>query len=35
MLFDTYGFEGAEADIRGSGAVCAPFLSAAGARMAL
>jgi len=35
MLFDTYGFEGAEADLRGSGAVCAPFLSAPAARMAL
>ena len=35
MLFDTYGFEGSEADVRDSGAVCAPFLSAAAARMAL
>ncbi len=35
MLFSTYGFEGAEADLRSSGAVCAPFLSAAAARMAL
>jgi L-asparaginase len=35
MLFDTYGFEGAEGDLRHSGAVCAPFLSAAAARMAL
>ncbi len=35
MLFDTYGFEGSEADLRASGAVCAPFLSAAAARMAL
>ena len=30
MLFSTYGFEGAEGDIRASGAVCAPFLSPAG-----
>jgi L-asparaginase len=35
MLFSTYGFEGAEADIRSSGAVCVPFLSAAAARMML
>jgi L-asparaginase len=35
MLFGTYGFEGAEGDLRASGAVCAPFLSAAAARMAL
>ncbi|HLJ04092.1 MAG TPA: asparaginase [Solirubrobacteraceae bacterium] len=35
MLFDTYGFEGAEADLRSSGAVCVPFLSAPAARMAL
>lgn len=35
MLFDTYGFEGAERDLRASGAVCAPFLSAPAARMAL
>jgi len=35
MLFSTYGFEGAEADIRASGAVCAPFLSAPAARMVL
>ncbi len=35
MLFDTYGFEGAEGDLRDSGAVCAPFLSPAAARMAL
>jgi L-asparaginase len=35
ILFDTYGFEGAEADLRASGAVCAPFLSAAAARIAL
>jgi L-asparaginase len=35
MLFSTYGFEGAEGDLRGTGAVCAPFLSAAAARIAL
>ena len=35
MLFATYGFEGAERDLRASGAICAPFLSAAAARMAL
>jgi L-asparaginase len=35
MLFSTYGFEGAEPDLRASGAVCAPFLSPAAARMAL
>jgi L-asparaginase len=35
MLFDTYGFNGAERDLRASGAVCAPFLSAAAARIAL
>jgi L-asparaginase/Glu-tRNA(Gln) amidotransferase subunit D len=35
MLFATYGFEGAERDLRASGAVCAPFLSAPAARMAL
>jgi L-asparaginase len=35
MLFDTYGFEGAERDLRESGAVCAPFLSPPAARMAL
>lgn len=35
MLFDTYGFEGAEGDIRGSGAVCAPFLSPQAARIVL
>jgi L-asparaginase len=35
MLFATYGFEGAEADLRASGAVCAPFLSASAARIAL
>jgi len=35
MLFSTYGFEGAERDLRASGAVCVPFLSAAAARVAL
>jgi L-asparaginase len=35
MLFATYGFEGAEEDLRSSAAVCAPFLSAAAARVAL
>lgn len=35
MLFDTYGFEGAERDLRRSGAVCAPFLSPQAARIAL
>jgi L-asparaginase len=35
MLFATYGFEGAEREIRASRAVCAPFLSPAAARIAL
>jgi L-asparaginase len=35
MLFSTYGFEGSEPDLRDSGAVCVPFLSAPPARMAL
>lgn len=35
MLFETYGFEGAERDLRASGAICAPFLSAPAARVAL
>jgi L-asparaginase len=35
MLFDTYGFEGAERDLRSSGAVCAPFLSPPAARIVL
>jgi L-asparaginase len=35
MLFDTYGFEGAERDLRRSGAACAPFLSPQAARIAL
>jgi L-asparaginase len=35
-MFDaTYGFEGAEGDVRASGAVCAPLLSPQAARMAL
>jgi L-asparaginase/Glu-tRNA(Gln) amidotransferase subunit D len=35
MLFATYGFEGAEADLRASGATCVPFLSPPAARIAL
>ena len=35
MLFATYGFEGAERDVRASEAICAPFLSPVAARMAL
>jgi L-asparaginase/Glu-tRNA(Gln) amidotransferase subunit D len=35
MLFATYGFEGAEPDVRASGAICAPFLSPPAARIAL
>jgi L-asparaginase len=35
MLFATYGFEGAEGDLRTSGATCAPFLSPQAARIAL
>jgi L-asparaginase len=35
MLHATYGFEGSERDVRASGAVCAPFLSARAARIAL
>ena len=35
MLFGTYGFEGDESDVRGTGAVCVPFLSAPAARIAL
>ena len=35
MLFSTYGFEGAERDLRATGAICVPFLSAAAARIAL
>jgi L-asparaginase len=35
MLVETYGFEGAERDLRSSGALTAPFLSPAAARMVL
>ncbi len=35
MLFATYGFEGAEPDLRATGAVCVPFLSPVAARIAL
>jgi L-asparaginase len=35
MLFDTYGFDGSERDLRETGAVCVPFLSAQAARIAL
>jgi L-asparaginase len=35
MLVETYGFEGAERDVRSSGALCAPFLSPAAARIVL
>jgi L-asparaginase len=35
MLVETYGFEGAEPDLRSSGALCAPFLSPPAARMML
>lgn len=35
MLFSTYGFEGAERDVRASDAICAPFLSPPAARIAL
>jgi L-asparaginase len=35
MLHATYGFEGSERDVRASGAMCAPFLSAPAARIAL
>lgn len=35
MLVETYGFEGAERDLRSSGAHCAPFLSPAAARIVL
>jgi L-asparaginase len=35
MLVSTYGFVGAEGDLRSSGALCAPFLSAPAARIAL
>lgn len=35
MLFASYGFEGSEADVRGTGAICAPFLSPQAARIVL
>jgi len=35
MLFDTYGFEAAERDLRATRAICVPFLSPAAARIAL
>ncbi len=35
MLVGTYGFAGAEQDLRASGAMCAPFLSPPAARMVL
>jgi L-asparaginase len=35
MMFSTYGFDGAERDLRASGAICVPFLSPAAARVAL
>jgi hypothetical protein len=35
MLFSTYGFEGAEPDVRSSGGICVPFLSPPAARIAL
>ncbi len=35
MLVSTYGFEGAEPDLRASGALCAPFLSPPAARIVL
>jgi L-asparaginase len=35
MMFETYGFEGAESDVRAAGAVCVPFLSPQAARIAL
>jgi L-asparaginase len=35
MLFATYGFEGAEPDLREAAAVSVPFLSPVAARMAL
>jgi L-asparaginase len=35
MLFDTYGFDGSERDLRETGAVCVPFLSPQAARIAL
>lgn len=35
MLFSTYGFDGAEGDVRRAGAICVPFLSPQAARIAL
>jgi L-asparaginase len=35
MLVETYGFEGSEADLRASDAVCVPFLAPPVARIAL
>jgi L-asparaginase len=35
MLFSTYGFDGAEQDLRATDAICVPFLSPAAARVAL
>lgn len=35
MLFGTYGFDGAEGDLRASRALCVPFLSPVAARIAL
>jgi L-asparaginase len=35
MLIETYGFEGSEADLRASDAICVPFLAAPAARIAL
>lgn len=35
MLVSTYGFDGAEKELRASGAMCAPFLSPSAARMVL
>jgi L-asparaginase len=35
ILHDTYGFEGAEADLRATEAICAAALSPAAARMKL
>lgn len=35
MLFDTYGFDGSERDLRNTGAACVPFLSPQAARIAL
>jgi L-asparaginase len=35
MMFSTYGFAGAERDLRASTAICAPFLSPAAARVTL